>query len=121
MDQRTRRTELIGRDDEISRLEAALSNDAVRAVTVHGEPGIGKTRLLAELAGRADGEHALVLEGCGDEVEADVPFSVFRDAMDDYVASMHPRELRPGYELGRVLPSAMPKGAIHCAKMATKK
>lgn len=110
MDQRTRRTELIGRDDEISRLEAALSNDAVRAVTVHGEPGIGKTRLLAELAGRADGEHALVLEGCGDEVEADVPFSVFRDAMDDYVASMHPRELRPGYELGRVLPSAMPKG-----------
>ncbi len=54
MDQRTRRTELIGRDDEISRLEAALSNDAVRAVTVHGEPGIRKTRLLAELAGRAD-------------------------------------------------------------------
>ncbi|MFN8149778.1 MAG: AAA family ATPase [Solirubrobacterales bacterium] len=110
MDHRIWGVKLIGRDTEFARLEAALSDDRTAAVTVHGDPGIGKTRLLAELAARADEGRSLVLEGCADEVEADVPFAVFRDAMDDYVASMHPRELAAAAELARVLPSARQEG-----------
>ena len=55
-----------------------------------GEPGIGKTRLLAELAARADAERQLVLSGSASELERDLPFSVFVDALDEYVRGIDP-------------------------------
>ena len=57
---------LVGRDEEIRRLEAAYlraSRERVTmTVTVLGEAGLGKTRLVQELAGRLDRE-AQVLTG----------------------------------------------------------
>lgn len=58
-----------------------------------GEPGIGKTRLLAELAARADVRGCLVLEGRAAEFEQDTPFAVFVDALDDYLAGLGPGTL----------------------------
>ena len=48
--------------------------------------GIGKTRLLAELAARADARGHIVLGGAGADLERDLPFWVFVDALDEYLA-----------------------------------
>ena len=82
---------LVGRTDEISLLDRALEElDQGRpaAVEVVGEPGIGKTRLLAELADRADERRQLVLSGSASELERDLPFSVFVDALDEYLRAL---------------------------------
>lgn len=75
---------------------------------LEGEPGIGKTRLLAELAARADDRGHLVLTGSASELERELPFWVFVDALDDYVRGLPPVVLErlPAEELARVLPPA---------------
>jgi DNA-binding SARP family transcriptional activator len=55
------RTPMVGRADELARLETVLADPGRALVEVAGDAGIGKTRLIAELAGRAGG--ALVLWG----------------------------------------------------------
>ncbi|MFL6016330.1 MAG: AAA family ATPase, partial [Gaiellaceae bacterium] len=70
---------LVGRANEISSLDEVLAElelgRAAAALQVIGEPGIGKTRLLAELAARADARGLLVLSGSATELERDLPFS----------------------------------------------
>jgi ATP/maltotriose-dependent transcriptional regulator MalT len=87
---------LVGRADEIDSLEQLL-DDLDRgppgAIELVGEPGIGKTRLLSELALRADQCGYLVLSGSASELERDLPFSVFVDALDEYVAGLDPKGL----------------------------
>jgi DNA-binding NarL/FixJ family response regulator len=63
------------------------------AAEVVGEPGIGKTRLLAELADRADTYGYLVLSGSASELERDLPFGVFVDALDEYLQGLEPHRL----------------------------
>ena len=87
---------LIGRAEEllaIDRTVSELGRGGSAAIEVAGEPGIGKTRLLAELATRADALGYLVLSGSASELEADLPFWVFVDALDEYVAALEPRRL----------------------------
>ena len=76
-------------DDALSDLDRGRSG----ALALVGEPGIGKTRLLAELAARADARGQLVLYGSASELERDLPFWVFVDALDEYVAGLEPRRL----------------------------
>jgi DNA-binding NarL/FixJ family response regulator/RecA/RadA recombinase len=87
---------LVGRHIELQLLDDALSEVAAgdsRAIEVVGAAGIGKTRLLAELAARADARGYIVLTGSGAELEQDLPFWVFVDALDEYVESVEPRRL----------------------------
>ena len=75
-----------------------------------GEPGIGKTRLLAELAARAEARGQLVLTGSASELERDLPFWVFVDALDEYAEGLDPRRLEQldetaRTELAHVFPS----------------
>jgi DNA-binding CsgD family transcriptional regulator len=63
-------TRLIGRAPELAELEAALAEAAggrPLVAFVAGESGVGKTRLIAELAGQARAHEACVM--CGDCVE----------------------------------------------------
>ena len=57
-------TSFIGREDELAALDALLAEAElgrrVRLGLIVGEPGIGKSRLLAEFAGRVDARPALV-------------------------------------------------------------
>ena len=63
------------------------------ALLISGEPGIGKTRFLAEAAGRAAGMGFTVLGGSASELERDLPFWIFVDALDEHVADVEPRRL----------------------------
>ena len=80
--------QLVGRAGELGSLDqvlAELDRGRSGAIEVVGEPGIGKTRLLAELVARAEARGHLVLAGSAAELERDLPFSVFVDALDEYV------------------------------------
>jgi ATP/maltotriose-dependent transcriptional regulator MalT len=109
-------TQIVGRSDELASLQEALDElDRARsgAVALVGEPGIGKTRLLRELTLGAEQRARLVLSGSASELERDLPFSVFVDALDEYVESLEPSRfsvLDPDVraELAQVLPSLSP-------------
>jgi predicted ATPase len=76
---------LVGRRDELASLEravAAVEAGAACSVALRGEPGIGKSRLLAELAGRAQERGLLVLEGRAAELERDLTFALLEDALE---------------------------------------
>ncbi len=86
-------THLVGRAAELGLVDSLLSQvdgGQSAALELVGEPGIGKTRLLAELAARADGRGYLVLSGRAGELELDLPFWVFVDALDEYVHGLDP-------------------------------
>src|SRR4051812_17595735 len=72
---------------------ADLGRGRSGALAVVGEPGIGKTRLLSELAARADRCGHLVLRGSATELERDLPFWVFVDALDEYTRGLAPQRL----------------------------
>jgi ATP/maltotriose-dependent transcriptional regulator MalT len=104
---------LVGRTDELDALEhllAELDRGPPGAIELVGEPGIGKTRLLSELAARAELRGHLVLSGSASELERELPFSVFVHALDEYVESLDPNLLSTldddvQAELAHVLPS----------------
>ena len=86
----------VGRVDELRSVEQVLGDlDRGRsgAIELVGEPGIGKTGLLRELAARAEQRGHLVLWGSASELEQKLPFSVFVDALDEYVESLEPKRL----------------------------
>ena len=116
----------VGRTSELAAFDEALDavgGGSARAVEVAGPAGIGKSRLLGELAAHAEARGHLVLGGSGAELEQDLPFWVFVDALDHYVKGVDPRRLArldPAVmaELGQVLPSlsesaAAPPPALH--------
>src|SRR4051812_23298410 len=87
---------LVGRDAELRRIERALEGRGRRSAAVLalvGEPGIGKTRLLAELESRAAARDHVVLAGRAAEFERDLPFAVVTDALDRRLAELDPRRL----------------------------
>lgn len=96
---------LIGRERELAALCGSL--DAARqgasgAVLIGGEPGIGKTRLLTELAERAQSAGWLILSGRAYEAEGMPPYLPFVEALREYVLS-YPAEALRGV-LGRAAP-----------------
>ena len=105
--------QVVGRDAELGHLQAtldALDGGSAACITIEGEPGIGKTRLLNELRRRAEERGHVVLSGAAAEFEREMPFSVWVDALDAYVVAQGLTEHEGwdadlGTELGRVLPS----------------
>ena len=105
--------QLVGRPTELDafdQLLADLEQGLAGAIELVGEPGIGKTRLLAELAERVDRRGQLVLAGSASELERDLPFWVFVDALDEYAEGLDPRRLggldgQARAELAHVFPS----------------
>lgn len=82
-------TQLIGRSGELEQLDSligGLGRDGVPAVVdIAGDPGIGKSRLLSELCGRARRAGLMVLRGRATEYERHTPFQTFTDAFADVV------------------------------------
>ena len=85
---------LAGRTAELAALEAALAAAAGGrrgGVFLTGEPGIGKTRLAAELAARA-GDAVVLFGHCDDGLAP--PAQPFTEALSAYVTACPPDELR---------------------------
>ena len=70
-----------------------LERTGAAALAIVGEPGMGKTRLLAELRARAEARGLLVLTGSASELEQELPFSVFVDALEEYLRGLEPGRL----------------------------
>src|SRR6478735_5229935 len=106
-------THLVGRASELGAVDSLLAEvgeGRSAALELVGEPGIGKTRLLSELASRADARRYLVLSGRAGELELDLPFWVFVDALDEFVHGLDPHRLESldsdvQAELATVFPS----------------
>ena len=82
-----KRTPFVGRSKEVSRLQAHLENAAKGrggVVTLAGEAGIGKTRIIEEFADVARDRGAQVLRGAcyGDEWHA--PYGPFAEILTSY-------------------------------------
>ena len=105
--------QLVGRAEEVDSFEQVLAEvdrGGAAAVELVGEPGIGKSRLLAEFAGRADTQGRLVLAGSASELERELPFAVFVDAFDEYLRGLDASRLQQLdedvlTELAQVFPS----------------
>ncbi len=109
---------LVGRKRELEELgrlwSAARGRQGIRqagagkVVLLAGDPGIGKTRLVAEIARAAYAAGAFVLAGRSPE-EAIVPYQPFLEALRHYVLNVPFSQLRAtareyGAELGRLIP-----------------
>jgi DNA-binding NarL/FixJ family response regulator/tetratricopeptide (TPR) repeat protein len=90
------RDPFLGRQMELDllrgELEEARKGDS-SFVIVSGEAGIGKTRLLEELAVIADNDGFLTLRGRGSEFDSERPFGLYADALDAYLASLGSQDL----------------------------
>ncbi|HKY77124.1 MAG TPA: AAA family ATPase [Acidimicrobiia bacterium] len=101
----------VGRDDEFRQLEQLWKEAAAgdrRMALLAGEPGVGKTRLAAELARTVHDQAGAVLAGRCDE-DLGVPFQPFVEALrhlTDHVADdeLPSRLGRHAGELERLLP-----------------
>ncbi|MCA1841892.1 MAG: AAA family ATPase, partial [Actinobacteria bacterium] len=99
----------VGRDGELDRLGQLWKGAAageLRVAFLAGEPGVGKTRLAAELARRVHGEGATVLAGRCDE-DLGVPYQPFVEALRhfvDHAPAIAERLGRYGGELARLVP-----------------
>jgi DNA-binding CsgD family transcriptional regulator len=83
----------VGRERELELIEELLEGTCAgdaRFLFVGGEPGIGKTRLLAELLARAGDRGCLALHGSAAEFERELPFGPVVDAVDEYLESLDP-------------------------------
>lgn len=81
---------LAGRDEELERLEECwkdVEGGTGRIAVVAGEPGIGKTALVAEMGARVHGRGAIVLYGRCDE-EFGVPYEPFVEALGSLIAQV---------------------------------
>jgi class 3 adenylate cyclase len=86
----------VGRAGELARLDAALECAEAgegAVVFVTGEPGIGKTRLVAEFVALARQRGARVLAGRCFEGEGARPYAPFAEALDSYVGDADRAEL----------------------------
>ena len=83
-----------------------MAAGAASCLAVEGEPGIGKSRLLAELRSRAEARGHLVLSGSAAEFESDLPYGVWVEALDAFIASRPPDDPELASDLAPVLPSS---------------
>jgi tetratricopeptide (TPR) repeat protein len=101
----------VGREEPLDRLGQLWKEAAAgerRVALLAGEPGVGKTRLVAELAGRVHEEGATLLAGRCDE-DLGVPYQPFVEALRHFVDHSVADQLgerlgRYGGELVRLLP-----------------
>lgn len=105
---------LVGRRAELAALEQARVSvgDAGRLVTVTGEAGIGKTRLLGDLAAAASGAGNRVVTGRCHQGEEGLAFGVIADLLRSAlrVAGPAAAAIPPAWtrEVSRLLPEVAP-------------
>ena len=110
---------IVGRQRELrlvmNHYEAAKEGHA-HVVLLTGEPGIGKTRLLDEVALRTAQDGAIVLRGSASEAEGMPPFLPFLEALGRYIRVTPQDQLRAQLAaVPQILASLLPElaGYLH--------
>jgi ATP/maltotriose-dependent transcriptional regulator MalT len=99
-------TPLVGRAAEREAIATAIAAFRARpggVLAVEGEPGIGKSRLLAHLAAEAEG--STVLHARASEFEFDLPHALWTEALGGHLAALGERRVA---RLGLADPEALP-------------
>jgi DNA-binding CsgD family transcriptional regulator len=119
-----RRQKLVGRE-----VERGVAEDLLRALGAGrggvlyfaGEPGIGKTALIAAVLECSRQRGYITLSGRAAEFELELPFGVFVDALEQHVRSARQAELvgRLGDEELALLPIVFPCLAPHIYAVST--
>jgi DNA-binding CsgD family transcriptional regulator/tetratricopeptide (TPR) repeat protein len=98
---------LVGRDGELARLlallDAAAAGQPAQAL-VSGDAGVGKTRLITELAGRAGARGFTVLSGRCAELGDSIPYLPLADALRNVYDPVLRDAIAARPVLGRLLP-----------------
>ncbi|OJJ16123.1 hypothetical protein BKI52_35745 [marine bacterium AO1-C] len=79
---------LYGREDELNILDNLLKNihqSRTELVLVAGEPGVGKSSLIAELYKSVDSKQAFFVEGKFDQLENNIPYFAWVEAIQQFV------------------------------------
>jgi DNA-binding SARP family transcriptional activator/tetratricopeptide (TPR) repeat protein len=100
---------LFGRAAELRALTAAWTAARAghgRVVLITGEAGIGKTRLVAELARRADNAGARIAVGAGVDVGGEAPLAMWQELAPQLARTVPPPPEHADWpaELGRLAP-----------------
>jgi DNA-binding SARP family transcriptional activator len=106
---RVRRPGLVGRELDLARLAGAWRSARAGSgsvVAVTGEAGIGKTRLVGELAARARADGARAAASAALDLGGSAPFGLWAELVRDLAAQLDPPEGRSWpAELARLVPS----------------
>ena len=100
---------LYGRAAELRTLTAAWAAARAghgRVVLITGEAGIGKTRLVTELARRADNAGARIAAGAGVDVGGEAPLAIWQELVPQLARTVPPPPGQADWpaELGRLAP-----------------
>ena len=100
---------LYGRAAELRTLTAAWAAARAghgRVVLITGEAGIGKTRLVTELARRADNAGARIAVGAGVDVGGEAPLAIWQELVSQLARTVPPPPGQADWpaELGRLAP-----------------
>ena len=118
----------VGRESELSLLEDALIS-AVRGeggvVVLGGEAGMGKSRLVRELAERAQRLGCVVMSGACSEAELSLPYLAFLEAIGNHLTRQDMSALRERLgpaadELGQLFPQMGHPGSASADPMMSK-
>ena len=106
---------LAGREHEMSVLRSAVTactGGTSTVVEITGDPGLGKSRLLAELGDLARAEGLTVLSGRASEFEQQRSLGAFADPLRWCVGDLAERQQEtPDEETAALLDLIMPRGA----------
>jgi DNA-binding CsgD family transcriptional regulator len=112
---------LVGRQRELDSLwnqfEQSITG-RLRVALVAGEPGMGKTRLLREVARCAERSGAAVLRGGASEAEGMPPYLPFLEALGQHIRAASPDELlmQTG-EMASVLATILPELSLRLGEL----
>lgn len=107
---------LIGRTNELTTLERALvtaRQGRGQTLLIAGEAGVGKSRLLMEVTGRAATQGCTIIRGSCFEQDAAYPYSLWIDALRNHVAATSVDACQTAFgpfvaELTKLLPELFP-------------
>src|SRR6266702_2284146 len=113
---------LVGRQRELTALWSQFEKTTagcLHVTMVAGEPGIGKTRLLHEVAERVEQFGGLVLRGGASEAEGMPPYLPFLEALGGYIRTAPLEQLRTQADsIAPILATILPELPLRLGELA---